>query len=140
MWTTTYTATTDQPPAAVWAALRALHSGYTPSAASDRFELHGPFAVGTRISMTPAGQDTVESVITAVQDERLYEDRTDLGDVALVFRFELSPAGTGTRVDHTLEIEGPGADETGPQLGPAISADFPVATAELFAAAAAGVR
>jgi hypothetical protein len=140
MWATTYTATTDLPPSAVWAALRALHSGYTPSVNSDRFELHGPFAVGTRISMTPAGQETVESVITAVQDDHLYEDRTELGDIALVFRFVLTPDGAGTRVEHTLQIEGPAADTTGPVVGPQISADFPDSTAELFAAAASGVR
>jgi hypothetical protein len=139
MWTTSYSATTTAAPDAVWGALRALHTGTPLGPDSDRFEPHGPFAIGTEITVTPQGQDPMRSVITELEPNRLYADRTEFGGLALTFRHRLEPtAGGGTEVTHTLEIDGQGADEAGPELGPQISADFPVAMAELLAAAEAG--
>jgi len=136
MWTTRYEATTSAAPAAVWSALEALHSGTPLGPSSDSFELHGPFAVGTTLTITPQGQDPVESTIVELEPGAVYADRTVFGDLALTFRHDLAPDdGGGTRVTHTLTIDGPSADEVGPELGPQISGDFPVATAELFAAA-----
>ena len=135
MWSTEYTATTSAAPEAVWAVLRALHGGEAIGPESDSFQLHGPFAVGTLISVTPAGQETMTSVITELEPGRVYADRTDFGGLELTFRHVLEPAGSGTTVTHRLEIDGAGADAAGPELGPAISADFPSAMAELFAAA-----
>jgi hypothetical protein len=42
----------------------------------------------------------------------------------------------GTKVTHSLEITGPAAEEVGPQLGPAITEDFPEAMDALLARAA----
>jgi hypothetical protein len=42
----------------------------------------------------------------------------------LTFRHTLVPTPEGTRVTHRLEIDGEGADEVGPELGPQISGDF----------------
>lgn len=136
MWTTEHTATTDTEAAAIWAALRDLHSGIPLGEHSDHFELHGPFAVGTEVSVTPQGQDTMLSIITELDEGRSYADTTHYGDLTLLFRHTLSVLDSGgTRVTHRLEIHGPGADEAGAELGPQISADFPVTMDELFAAA-----
>jgi hypothetical protein len=138
MWTTEHTATTDVEPGAIWTALRDLHSGIPLGEASDRFELHGPFAVGTEVSVTPQGQETMRSEIVELEEGRTYADRTSFGDLTLLFRHTLEPlSGGGTRVTHRLEISGPGADEVGPELGPEISADFPVTMNELLSAARA---
>jgi hypothetical protein len=138
MWTTEHTATTDVEPAAIWSALRDLHSGIPLGEHSDRFELHGPFAVGTEVSVTPQGQDTMRSVIVELDDGRSYADRTSFGDLVLLFRHTLTPLdGGGTCVTHQLEISGPGAGEVGPELGPQISSDFPVTMTELLTAARA---
>lgn len=136
MWTTQYAAETDAAPEAVWAALHDLHSGAKLSDRSDAFELHGPFEVGTELSVTPQGQDTFRSVIIELDEPNTYADRTRFGDLTLLFRHTLTalPA-SGTKVTHQLEIDGPGADQAGPELGPQISEDFPVAMADLFAAA-----
>lgn len=137
MWTTEYSAETEASPRAVWAALRALHSGTRLSERSDRFELHGPFEQGTELSVTPQGQDTFRSRITELVEHEVYEDETSFGDVVLRFRHTLVPrADGGTVVTHRLEIDGEGADETGPGLGPQISEDFPVAMSDLLAFAA----
>jgi hypothetical protein len=136
MWTTTYEASTSAAADRVWEALRALHSGTALGPNSDSFELHGPFAVGTRLTVTPQGQEPMTSVITELEPEALYADETTFGDLSLTFRHRLAPlADGGTKVTHTLEIAGVGADEVGPDLGPQISGDFPVAMAELLAAA-----
>jgi hypothetical protein len=141
MWTTEHTAETSAARSAVWDALRALHSGVALGPLSDRFELHGPFAVGTELSVTPQGQDTMRSVIVERVENEVYADRTAFGGLTLTFRHILSALpGGGTRVTHQLEIDGEDADRVGPELGPQISGDFPAAMAELLAAAERRVR
>ena len=136
MWSTTYEASTAAETDAVWAALAALHSGVPLGPASDSFELHGPFAVGTSITVTPQGQDPMTSVIVELEPGERYADRTAFDGLELTFRHVLRRGADGrTDVAHTLEIDGPDADEIGPELGPQISADFPVAMAELLGAA-----
>ena len=100
--------------------------------------LEGPFAVGTRVTMKPTGQDPITSAITAATENERYADETDLGDVVLRFSHTLTRLSHGgTRIIHRLEINGPKADELGPELGPAITADFPEAMQALLAYAAA---
>jgi hypothetical protein len=141
MWCTAYRSATAAAPGAVWSALQALHSGTALGPDSDSFLLHGPFAVGTEVTVTPQGQDPMTSVITELQPGERYADRTAFGPLALTFRHELAAReGGGTVVTHTLEIDGDGWEEAGPELGPQISGDFPVAMAELLAAAERGVR
>jgi len=136
MWTTEYTAETDIPPHGVWIALREIHIGATPAPGGDTFEIHGPYEVGTQLSVTPSGQDTFRSeIVELVEDER-YADRTEFGNVILTFRHALVPTDRGTKVTHELVIDGPGADTVGPELGPQISADFPTAMEGLFEVAA----
>jgi hypothetical protein len=136
MWTTEYGSETAAEPGAVWAALRDLHSGKQLSDRSDTFELHGPFEQGTEISVTPQGQDTFRSRIIELAEPRVYADQTEFGDLQLTFRHLLTPlAGGGTKVTHQLAIDGASADVVGPELGPQISEDFPVAMADLFSAA-----
>lgn len=135
MWRTDYTETTQAAPAAVWAALRDLHSGVALGENSDHFELHGPFAVGTELSVTPQGQDTMRSVIVELDEGRSYADSTSFGELTLLFRHTLEPLEGGTRVTHRLEISGAEASTVGPELGPQISGDFPVAMRELLSAA-----
>ncbi|MBF4635205.1 polyketide cyclase [Agreia pratensis] len=136
MWTTNYEQTTAASPSAVWGALEKLHSGTPLGPASDAFELHGPFAVGTTLTITPQGQEPMQSTIVALVPNAVYADRTVFGELQLTFRHDLAPtADGGTTVTHTLVIDGPGSDDVGPELGPQISGDFPVAMAELLSAA-----
>jgi hypothetical protein len=135
MWKTEYQQVVPAPVDAVWAALRDLHSGVSLSENSDSFVLHGPFAVGTELSVTPQGQDTFRSVIVELLENEVYADQTEFDGLSLLFRHRLVATDAGTSVTHQLVIDGPGADEVGPELGPQISADFPAAMADLSAAA-----
>ncbi len=137
MWTTQYEQQIEAPAAAIWAALRDLHSGVATGPNSDSFALHGPFAIGTELSVTPQGQDTFRSVIVEMVENEVYADRTSYEGLTLLFRHRLVPSGAGTLVSHELEIDGPAAAQVGPELGPQISGDFPLAMAELAAAAVA---
>ncbi|GAB3575561.1 SRPBCC family protein [Leifsonia lichenia] len=132
MWSTEHTAETTLSRDAVWAALRDLHTGDLTYEGADTFELDGPFAVGTELTITPVGQDPFRSTIVDLVDGVTYADRTVYGDVTLTFRHTLTDTATGTSVTHRLDITGPAADEVGPELGPQISDDFPVSMAALF--------
>ena len=136
MWSTEYSAETGLGAAAIWAALSDLHHGVALDGNSDRFELHGPFAVGTELMVTPQGQGSFRSTITELTEGSVYADRTEFGGLILTFRHTLAPlAGGGTRVTHQLVIDGDEAGTMGPELGPQISADFPEAMNTLLAAA-----
>ena len=136
MWSTEYSTETDLEAPAIWAALSDLHHGVALDGNSDRFELHGPFAVGTELTVTPQGQGSFRSTITELTENSVYADRTEFGGLMLTFRHTLAPlAGGGTRVTHQLMIDGDEAGTMGPELGPQISADFPEAMNTLLAAA-----
>jgi hypothetical protein len=136
MWTTEHSVRTDLDAPAIWAALSDLHHGIALDENSDRFELRGPFAMGTEILVTPQGQGTFRSVIIELTENRVYADQTEFGGLVLTFRHTLAPlAGGGTQVTHQLVIDGDEAGQTGPELGPQISADFPEAMKSLLAAA-----
>ena len=136
MWTTEHTAETTLPRETVWAALRDLHRGTLTYDGADTFELQGPFAVGSTVLVTPVGQGTFTSTIVELVEPSTYADRTSFGDLTLLFRHTLVELERGTRVTHRLEIDGPSADEVGPELGPQISDDFGASMAALFEAAA----
>ena len=137
MWTTEYSAETPLPAEAVWQALRALHEGRLTFPGADHFEIHGPFAVGTEVSVTPEGQDTFTSRIVDLVENHTYADQATYGDVTLLFRHTLDPLEHGTRVTHRLDITGPAADRVGPELGPRISGDFDTSMAQLLTQAEA---
>lgn len=138
MWQTSCSATTELPVEDVWAALRDVHTGARPSAGGDTFVIHGPYQVGTELSVTPQGQDTFRSVIVELEPNQVYADQTRFGDLTLTFRHRFAPAGDLVNVTHELVIEGASADQVGPELGPQISADFPDAMQSLFDLAADG--
>jgi len=109
-----------------------LHCGRLSYPGADRFELDGPFAVGSRIAVTPEGQDEMISTIVELVDDERYADVTDFGGLSLLFRHTLESLEDGTRVTHRLEISGDAADQVGPELGPQISGDFGSSMAALF--------
>ena len=67
-----------------------------------------------------------------------FTDQMDAGDfvVRTMHRLESLPDGR-IQVIYRTEITGPAADQVGPQLGPAITGDFPEVLAALVELAAA---
>lgn len=138
VWSHEHTAETALAPEQIWAVLSDIDHWAVWDTSLETVELLGPFAVGTEVAMTPTGQDQIRSVIVEIVENERYGDRTVFGDVTLQFSHHLirRPDG-GTHLRHRLEITGPGADQTGPELGPAITADFPEAMEALIRQAAA---
>jgi uncharacterized protein YndB with AHSA1/START domain len=136
MWVHEHTGETAASPQAVWQVLCDLDQWGSWDTSLEWVRLKGPFQVGSQVVMKPNGQDPITSVIVEARENRLYADQTNLGEVTLRFSHTLEPLeGGGTRVTHRLEIAGPAADSTGPELGPAITEDFPEAMAALLARA-----
>ena len=138
MWMHEHVGETVVEPGAVWRVLRDLDTWASWDTSMEWVRLEDPFGVGARVTMKPYGQDPVASVIVEAVENRAYADQTEFGGVILRFSHALEPlAAGGTRVTHRLEITGPEADRVAPELGPAITEDFPQAMDALLARAGA---
>lgn len=135
MWTTEHTDHSPLPAEQIWRTFADVHAGRLTLPAGDRFVPDGELAVGTRLAVTPAGQDTMTSTITEFEPARRYADVTDVSGITLTFSHDFVADGSGTAVTHRLCIDGPEADALGPELGPQISTDFPDQMRHLFDAA-----
>jgi hypothetical protein len=76
--------------------------------------------------MTPPGDEPVRMRLAEIVPGELFTDEMDVGDfiVRTVHRLERA-AGGRTRIIYRTEITGPAAGQARPELGPAITADFP---------------
>jgi uncharacterized protein YndB with AHSA1/START domain len=97
----------------------------------EKIQIDGPFAVGTRFTMTPPGEDPVEMRIAEIVPGESFVDEMDTGDIVVRTVHRLEPAGGTTTIVYRTEITGPAAAQLGPRLGPAITADFPDVLAAL---------
>jgi len=138
MWAAEHSIDSSTAPEAIWR-LWADVPGW-PSWNRDigRIELVGPFAAGSRILMTPVGQEPVELRIAEAVEPELLVDEAELGEIVVRTTHRVQPLnGDRARVTYRMEITGPAADALGPQIGPEISADFPQTLAALVARAEA---
>lgn len=137
MWAHVHTGETTASRDAVWQVLRAIDDWAAWDTSMEWVRLDGPFRVGSTVTMKPKGQDPITSVIVEAAENQVYADETQFGDVTLRFSHTLETLDNGgTRVIHRLAITGPAADRVGPELGPAITEDFPEAMDALLARAA----
>jgi uncharacterized protein YndB with AHSA1/START domain len=127
MWTYEHSVDTTGSPAAVWSCYSDAAKWRTWDAGIEELEIHGPFEAGTKVTMKPAGQDPVTFTLVQVVPGELLIDETDFGGATLRFIHRLQPIAGGTRITHRVEIDGPAADEIGPELGPAVTWDLPEA-------------
>ena len=98
-----------------------------------KIEIDGPFAVGTTFTMTPPADEPVRLRIVEIVRGESFTDQMDADDFVVRTMHRLEPLADGrTRVIYRTEITGPAADEVGPQLGPAITGDFPEVLAALI--------
>jgi len=99
----------------------------------EEIQIDGPFAVGTTFTMTPPGEDPITLRLVEIVPQERFTDEMDAGDFVVRTVHRLEPAGAGTtRVVYRTELTGPAADQVGPQIGPAITADFPQVLAGLI--------
>lgn len=138
MWIHEHTVDTGIDAEAIWKVLADVDNWARWDTSMEAVSLEGPFEVGSHVSMTPTGQQPIRSRIVAIEENARYADETEIDGLRLRFGHTLTRLPTGgTRVVHRLEITGPDADRVGPELGAAITADFPEAMAALLSHARA---
>jgi len=137
MWEYEYSLETTAGPEAIWRLWADVDGWSRWNADIEKVEIDGPFAVGSQITMNPTGPDPVRLRLVEVAENEVFVDEADLGDVIVRTAHRLDRLDGGrTRVTYRMEITGPAAGEVGPQVGPAITADFPETMAALVELAA----
>ncbi|MGF7236816.1 MAG: SRPBCC family protein [Frankia sp.] len=136
MWEYEHGVETTATPEALWRRWSDVAAWPEWNEGIEKIEIGGPFTVGTTFTMTPPGEDPIEMRLVDIVPGELFTDEMDAGDFAVrtVHRLERLPGGR-TRVVYRTEITGPAAAQVGPELGPAITADFPDVVAALVALA-----
>src|SRR5690348_7657243 len=110
MWTISAAAQTSAYPEQVWA----IYADFANWPEWDKglayYRPHGPFAAGTNGTLQPAGGPDLRFQLIQVEQARCFVDSTPIGpDAAIIGRHELVPCDGGTRITHTIEIDGPDA-------------------------------
>ena len=132
MWECEHIAETSASPDEVWRHWSDLAKWPQWNAGIEKMQIDGPFAAGTTFTMTPPGDEPIRMRLTEITHGELFTDEMDGGDFTVRTVHRLEPAADGrTRIIYRTEITGPAADQVGPQLGPAITADFPDVLAAL---------
>jgi hypothetical protein len=132
MWSVEHSIDTSAGPAEIWRLWADVRGWPAWNGDIESIKLEGPFAAGSRILMTPIGDETVELRIAEAVEPELFVDEAELGEIVVrtIHRVRRVDGGRA-RVTYRMEITGPDADTIGPQLGPEISGDFPETLAAL---------
>ena len=132
MWSNEFSVETTAAPEEIWRHWEDVRRWGEWNGDIEHIELVGPFAAGSRILMTPVGDEEVELQIAEAVEPELFVDEAEVGEVVVrtTHRVDRLDAGRA-RVTYRMEITGPDAEE----LGPAISSDFPHTLAALVARA-----
>ena len=134
MWSTEHSIKTSAPAERVWTLWTDVPGWPAWNGDIEQIELVGPFMAGSRIVMTPIGQEPIELQIAEAVAPDLFVDEADLGDVVVRTTHRIQRLdGERSRITYRMEITGPAADTVGPELGPQISGDFPQVLAALAA-------
>jgi len=164
MWKYEHSIETTATAEALWARWADVATWNEWNADIEKVEIDGPFATGSQITMTPRGGQPVQLRLTEVRAHELFVDEAELDGIVVRTMHRLEPlsdqaadpntntvtdtdsssslstntaATTRTRITYRTQITGPAVDEVGPQLGPAITSDFPETMAALARAAGA---
>jgi uncharacterized protein YndB with AHSA1/START domain len=136
MWSNEASVQTSASPEQIWRLWADVESWPDWNDDIERIELIGDFEAGSRILMTPFGEEEVERVIAELDEPETFVDEVDFGDVVVRTIHTARRLESGrTRVTYRLEITGLAADVLGPEIGPLISGDFPQVIAALVARA-----
>ncbi|MFE3767466.1 polyketide cyclase [Streptomyces sp. NPDC059104] len=132
MWTYEHSVETTATTSSVWHLWADVERWADWNSEIEKIEIDGPFAVGTRITMTPPGEDPIPLLVAEAVEDELFVDEARFGGLLLRTLHRVDPAGQGRiRVTYRMEITGAGADEAGPEIGPGITADWPDTMAAL---------
>jgi uncharacterized protein YndB with AHSA1/START domain len=133
MWEYEYSADTTASPEVVWRHFSDVTAWPSWNAGIEKLEMHGPFEVGSTFTMTPPGDDPITMRLTEIVPGEAWTDEMDAGDFVVRTVHQLHPNDAGgTTITYRTEFHGPAADQAGPEIGPAITADFPDVVSSLI--------
>lgn len=136
MWSCEHAAEADVSPEAIWQIWADVGNWGEWNSDIESIEIDGPFAAGSIISMTPRGGDPVLLRIATARPAELFVDEADLGGAVVTTTHQVERLGEDrVRVVYRTAITGPAAEDLGPEIGPAITDDFPQTIAALIARA-----
>jgi uncharacterized protein YndB with AHSA1/START domain len=128
MWKYEHSIETTAAPDAVWRRWSDMAAWPQWNDGIAKIQIDGPFIVGTTFTMTPPGDEPLQMRLTEIVPGEQFTDEMDAGDFVVRTTHRLEPTAAGrTRIIYRTEITG----QAGPQLGPAITADFPEVLAAL---------
>ena len=135
MFTKDYTGTSTARPEAVFAVLADPIRWPEWNDGVSALEMDGPFAAGTTAVMVLPDGDALPFTFTWVEQDKGFEDLTEVPDagVSVRVRHELAPTDGGTLITYRCEVDGP--DDVAAEVGAAVSADFGEVIAALAARA-----
>ncbi|WP_406008701.1 polyketide cyclase [Streptomyces sp. NBC_00637] len=132
MWEYEHSIETSATPEAIWRLWADVENWGAWNAEIEKIEISGPFAAGSRITMTPPGDDPILLRIAEAVEGELFVDEAVFGDLLLRTTHRVDRIDHHrNRVVYRMEITGKGAEEVGPQIGPGITADWPDTMASL---------
>ncbi|MBP1158651.1 uncharacterized protein YndB with AHSA1/START domain [Rhodococcus sp. PvR044] len=136
MWEYEHSIDTAATPESIWRLWADVENWVTWNADIEHIEIRGDFADGTEIIMKPAGDEPVHLRLAEVTENRLFVDEAEIEGLTLRTAHRAEPlADGGTRVTYRMEVTGAGADVVGPEIGPAVTGDWPDTMATLVAKA-----
>jgi hypothetical protein len=83
VWSTEHSVTTSAAPERIWQLWADVSRWAEWNGDIEQVELVGPFAAGSRIVMTPIGQEPIELRIAEAAEPELFVDEADLGDIVV---------------------------------------------------------
>ncbi|MFJ6051528.1 polyketide cyclase [Streptomyces sp. NPDC092307] len=132
MWEYEHSIETGATSEAIWRLWADVENWGAWNAEIEKIEIDGPFAAGTRITMTPPGEDPIPLRIAEAVEGELFVDEARFDGLLLRTVHRIDPIGPDRiRVVYRMEITGDGADEIGAQIGPGITSDWPDTMAAL---------
>lgn len=136
MWSTDVIGVSTATPAEVFAVLADPAHWHEWNDGVAGIRMNGPFAAGTTAVMVFPDATELPFTIAWVEQDRGFEDVTEVPDagVTVRVRHELEPTRTGTRITYRCTVDGP--DPTAGEVGAGVSADFADVIAALATRAA----
>lgn len=108
-----------------------LSNWHTWDPDTKRASIEGPFAVGTRGSLTPTKGNTVPMLLTRVEPNACFTVESKIPFFLMVFEHELVPQGSSVKVVHRVNFSGLLTALLGRMLVKQLNQGLPVTLANL---------
>jgi len=121
MWTHEESIETTATPERIWEFFSDVVGWKKWNPGIENIEIHGPFAVGTTFSMQPPGEESFDSTLVAVEENRGFVDETIIDGVRVTVNHRIIPfSSSTTRIIYSTEVTGPNSAE----IGAIVTSDF----------------